>query len=127
MSHDDVKAVAPGRRTALVAIIVASAALLLLTPSLHATLMDAVDAGGELIQRRPALGMAAFVVLAAVSAMVAFVSSAVLVPVAVHVWGAPLCALLLWLGWFLGGVAAYAVGRYLGRPIVERLVSPATE
>jgi hypothetical protein len=44
----------------------------------------------------------------------------------VHVWGAPLCAVLLWIGWFLGGVATYAVGRYFGRPMVERLVRPAT-
>lgn len=56
--------------------------------------------------------------------MLAFVSSIVLIPVAVHVWGPIACAGLLWIGWFLGGVAAYAVGRYFGRPIVERLVRP---
>jgi uncharacterized membrane protein YdjX (TVP38/TMEM64 family) len=109
-----------------VAVLVAGAALLLLTPSVHARLIDTIDSVGELIRRQPVLGMGAFVLLAAASAMLAFVSSAVLIPVAVHVWGAPLCALLLWLGWFLGGVATYLVGRYLGRPIVERLVSPAT-
>jgi uncharacterized membrane protein YdjX (TVP38/TMEM64 family) len=109
-----------------VAVLVACAALLLLTPSVHARLIDTIDSVGELIRRQAVLGMGAFVLLAAASAMLAFVSSAVLIPVAVHVWGAPLCALLLWLGWFLGGVATYAVGRYLGRPIVERLVSPAT-
>jgi uncharacterized membrane protein YdjX (TVP38/TMEM64 family) len=115
-----------GRRLAVLAVLVSCAVILLSAPSLHASLIHAIDAVGELIRRRPAVGMLAFVLLAAVSAMVAFVSSAVLIPVAVHVWGASLCALLLWLGWFLGGVAAYAVGRYFGRPIVERLVSPAT-
>jgi uncharacterized membrane protein YdjX (TVP38/TMEM64 family) len=100
--------------------------VLLLAPSVHTRLMDVIAAVGDLIARRPVVGMSAFVLLAALSAMLAFVSSAVLIPVAVHVWGAPLCALLLWLGWFLGGVATYAVGRYLGRPIVERLVAPAT-
>jgi uncharacterized membrane protein YdjX (TVP38/TMEM64 family) len=110
----------------MLAVLVGGAVLLLLAPSVHARLLDAVNAAGALIQRSPVIGMVAFVLLAAGSAMLAFVSSAVLIPVAVHVWGAPLCALLLWLGWFLGGVATYAVGRYLGRPIVERLVRPAT-
>ena len=62
--------------------------------------------------------------LAAISAMIAFVSSAVLIPVAIYVWGPTLCFVLLWLGWFLGGLAAYAIGRYLGRPAVCRLVRP---
>ena len=62
--------------------------------------------------------------LAAISAMIAFVSSAVLIPVAIYVWGPTLCFVLLWLGWFLGGLVAYAIGRYLGRPAVCRLVRP---
>jgi uncharacterized membrane protein YdjX (TVP38/TMEM64 family) len=85
-----------------------------------------MDAVADLIRRRPAAGMIAFVLFAALSAMVAFVSSAVLIPVAVQVWGPLTCALLLWTGWFLGGIAAYAVGRFLGRPVVRRLVRPAT-
>ncbi len=110
----------------MLAVLVSGVAILLLAPAVHARLLDIIQAVGELIGRRPAVGMVAFVLLGALSAMIAFVSSAVLIPVAVHVWGAPLCALLLWIGWFLGGVATYAVGRYLGRPMVERLVHPAT-
>jgi uncharacterized membrane protein YdjX (TVP38/TMEM64 family) len=69
--------------------------------------------------------MVVFVVLAAVSAMVAFLSSAVLIPVAIYVWGPWVCFVLLWAGWFIGGLAAYGIGRFLGRPIVHRLVRPA--
>ena len=58
--------------------------------------------------------------------MIAFVSTAVLIPVAIYVWGPTLCFVLLWAGWFLGGLAAYAIGRYLGRPVVRRLVRPET-
>lgn len=105
--------------------ILAIALTLLLLPAIHDRLVRAIAGAGELIRHRPAAGMLTFVLLAALSAMLAFVSSAVLIPVAVHVWGPVACALLLWTGWFLGGVAAYAVGRYLGRPIVERLVRPA--
>lgn len=105
--------------------ILAIALALLLLPAIHDRLLRAIAGAGELIRQRPAAGMLTFALLAALSAMLAFVSSAVLIPVAVHVWGPVTCALLLWTGWFLGGIAAYAVGRYLGRPIVERLVRPA--
>lgn len=110
----------------MLALVLAGAAALLLVPSVYAWLLELVAGAGDLIRRSPTAGMALFVLLTAVSAMVAFVSSAVLIPVAVHVWGPALCGVLLWIGWFLGGVAAYTVGRYLGRPIVQRLVRPAT-
>jgi uncharacterized membrane protein YdjX (TVP38/TMEM64 family) len=61
-----------------------------------------------------------------VSALLAFFSSALLVPVAVYAWGPTTCVLLLWGGWLLGGVAAYGVGRYLGRPVVVTLLPGAT-
>lgn len=71
-------------------------------------------------------GMAVFVLLAVVSAMFMFVSSMVLIPVAIYAWGPVVCAILLWIGWFLGGVLAYGIGRYLGRPLVDRMVRPGT-
>ncbi len=88
----------------------------------HAWLLHQFAAAEAVIRQQPVAGMVVFVVLAAISAMVAFVSSAVLVPVAIYVWGPWVCFLLLWAGWLLGGLAAYAVGRFLGRPIVQRLV-----
>lgn len=60
------------------------------------------------------------------SALLAFFSSALLVPVAVYAWGPATCVLLLWGGWLLGGVTAYGVGRYLGRPVVLALLPAAT-
>jgi uncharacterized membrane protein YdjX (TVP38/TMEM64 family) len=91
----------------------------------HGWLLEQFAAAEVVIRERPAAGMAIFVLLAAVSAMVAFFSSAILVPVAIYVWGPVVCFLLLYAGWFLGGLAAYIVGRYLGRPIVQRLIAPA--
>ena len=70
--------------------------------------------------------MAAFVMLAAVSALLAFFSSALLIPVAVYVWGPATCVALLWTGWLIGGVIAYLVGRHLGRPVVRALLRPGT-
>jgi uncharacterized membrane protein YdjX (TVP38/TMEM64 family) len=57
------------------------------------------------------------------SAMLAFFSTAVLVPIAVTVWGKVVTVILLWTGWWIGGVASYLIGRLLGRPAVRRLVA----
>ncbi len=104
----------------------AIALTLLLLPAIHDRLLRAIAGAGELIRHRPTAGMLTFVLLAALSAMLAFVSSAVLIPVAVHVWGPVTLRAPALDGMVSGsGVAAYAVGRYLGRPIVERLVRPA--
>lgn len=101
------------------------ATVLLVARPVHEWLLSQFAAAEGVIRERQAWGMVVFVALAALSAMIAFVSSAVLIPVAVYVWGPWVCFILLWAGWFLGGLAAYAIGRYLGRPIVHRLVRPA--
>ena len=92
---------------------------------MHDWLLAQFAAAEIVIREHPWWGMAVFVALAALSAMIAFLSSSVLIPVAIYVWGPWVSMALLWAGWFLGGVAAYGVGRYLGRPIVARLVRPA--
>jgi len=76
----------------------------------------------NLIAQAPLLGMLAFVLLAMLSAMVAFFSSALLAPVAIYAWGKAGCFALLWCGWFLGGVASYCVGRFLGRSVASTIV-----
>lgn len=76
----------------------------------------------------PILGPALFVLLAATSAMLAFFSSAVVVPAAVYAWGRPATICLLWLGWWLGGVVTYALGRGLRAPLIHTLTrAPALE
>lgn len=75
-----------------------------------------------LIAENPDLGMVVFVILAALSAMLAFFSSALLLPVAIYAWGAPLTLALLWFGWFVGGICAWTIGRHLGRDVVSWLV-----
>ena len=117
--------VAPGdRRAAALLAILLLAVLLVLARPVHDWLLSVFAAAEDVVRSRPLLGIVVFVLLTAVSAMIAFVSSAALVPVAVYVWGPGVCFLLLWTGWFLGGLAGYAIGRYLGRPVVARLVQP---
>ena len=78
---------------------------------------------GPVIEAHPFWGAALFILLSAFSAMLAFFSSAVLVPVAIHTWGEPLCVVLLWCGWMLGGAFAYGIASSWGRPVVRRFVS----
>ncbi len=74
------------------------------------------------IAEAPTLGMLVFVLLAMVSAMVAFFSSSILAPVAVYTWGKAGCLALLWLGWLLGGILSFCIGRFMGRSVAEMLI-----
>jgi uncharacterized membrane protein YdjX (TVP38/TMEM64 family) len=75
------------------------------------------------IRSLPVLGTVLFVLLAALSAMLVFFSGLLLVPIGIQVWGPAGCFLLLWSGWFLGGVITYSIGRHFGRPVVLRMLS----
>jgi uncharacterized membrane protein YdjX (TVP38/TMEM64 family) len=113
--------VAVWRRALILALLCAALAAAASSADLHAALMRVLESGREIIAHHPVRGALLFVVFAALSAMLAFVSAAVVVPVAVYVWGAPLSMLLLWLGWILGGTCAWGIGRLLGRRVVAWL------
>jgi uncharacterized membrane protein YdjX (TVP38/TMEM64 family) len=114
------------RRAATLLLVTAVLAVVASLESLHHVLLDLVHVVDRLIVAHPYLGALAFVGFAAASAMLAFVSSALLVPPALVAWGQLVTFLLLWLGWILGGVAAYTLTRFLGRPVVDRLVAAET-
>jgi uncharacterized membrane protein YdjX (TVP38/TMEM64 family) len=113
-----------GRALALMAACTALA-LLASSDALHASLITGVAWVDGVVGRHPLAGGALFVALAALSAMLSFFSSAALVPVAVYAWGQMTCAVLLWLGWVVGGAAAYAIGRFLAGPMITSLMSRA--
>lgn len=74
----------------------------------------------ELMNAHPIAGALIFFLFAAISAMFAFASSAILVPPANLVWGQVATFLLLWGGWIAGATIAYGIGR-LARPLLFRL------
>lgn len=115
----------PSRWLHAVALVVVFAllALLLASDTLYAQLQRLLDAAAPVIEAYPVWGAVVFVLASALSAMLAFFSSAVLVPVAVAGWGKALTVALLWLGWFIGGLCAYGAGRALGRPLLRTLGS----
>jgi uncharacterized membrane protein YdjX (TVP38/TMEM64 family) len=104
------------RRALVVVLICAALALLLSVDSVYASLQRALAAAEPLIAGHPYLGAGVFIGLAALSAILAFFSSALLLPPAVYAWGVPTTVGLLWLGWLLGGVATFALGRSLRAP-----------
>lgn len=89
---------------------------------LHAWLIGTLPVLEALIRERAVFGMVIFIIYAALSAMFAFVSSAVIAPIGVFVWGKAISMLMLWVGWILGGLTAYTMSRYFGRAVVLALL-----
>jgi uncharacterized membrane protein YdjX (TVP38/TMEM64 family) len=80
----------------------------------------ATDWAQAIMNAYPILGAAVFFLFAAISAMLAFTSSVVLVPPANQVWGKLITFLLLWGGWIAGAIAAFGIGN-VARPLLVRL------
>lgn len=89
------------------------------TGSLQVHIQRLLDTLEPVLVDHPLAGAAALIGAAAIGAMVAFVSVAMLVPVAVFAWGELSTLLMLWIGWILGGLFAYALARHLGRRIID--------
>lgn len=111
------------RRAAILALLTIGLAVLASSDALHAALIDVLQVVSDIIGTHPVFGAVLFVLFAAASAMLAFVSVAVLLPVVAFAWGEPLSILLLWIGWTLGGALTWAIGRFLGRAVVSWLTA----
>jgi uncharacterized membrane protein YdjX (TVP38/TMEM64 family) len=107
------------RRAAILLVLCVALAAIASSSALHDALLEVLVATDDIISRHPVAGVFTFVAIAAVSAMFTFVSIAVIVPAAVFAWGTSATAGLLWLGWILGGLATYNIGRHVGRPLVS--------
>lgn len=111
------------RRLFLLAVVLLLTVVVASSDALHAMVLSLVEAAEGLIERHPGWGVLVFVLLAALSAMLAFFSSVPIVPVGVYAWGEATCFVLLWSGWLLGGALSYLLGRILGRRIAGLFVS----
>jgi uncharacterized membrane protein YdjX (TVP38/TMEM64 family) len=108
-------------RAVLLVVMVVGLVILAWSDPVHQAVLQVFEASKALIANHPFLGAALFVVLSGMAAMLAFFSSAVLVPPAVYAWGPITCAALLWAGWTLGGVASYWLAHRFGRPVMRWL------
>lgn len=110
------------KRVAGITVLLALATIVMVSNTLHAFVHGLIVAIEPIIVEHPVVGTVLFVLAAAASAMLAFFSSALVVPVGVQAWGQATTLLLLWTGWFLGGIAGYTVARWLGRPVVRAMI-----
>jgi uncharacterized membrane protein YdjX (TVP38/TMEM64 family) len=110
------------RRIVIVGTLIILAGLFTASDTLHDKTEEIIVWTEGAISQAPLLGMVVFVGLAMLSAMVAFFSSAVFAPVAVYAWGKAGCLALLWLGWLLGGIVSFCIGRFFGRTAVSILI-----
>ena len=111
------------KRVVGLGLLLAALGALASSDTLHQFVIRLIEPAERIITENPALGATLFIVFSALSAMVAFFSTAVITPVAVETWGEGPSIALLWIGWMLGGACAYGIGRSLGRPVVRALTS----
>lgn len=101
-----------------------AALLLLVFLAYSATFRNVVGAASvwakDIMNAHPVTGAVVFFLFSAVSAMLAFTSSAVLVPPANLVWGKLVTFLLLWAGWLAGAIVAFGIGNR-ARPLLVHL------
>ena len=113
------------RRALLVAVLAALLALVLFAEQAREPMLELAGVIQRVEAAHPLTAMLLVVLFAAVSAMLAFVSTAAIAPFLATTFGTPVAGLLLWSGWLLGGMLAYAIGRTLGRSVTHRLPSAA--
>ena len=106
------------RAATLLVLVMAIVILASLDSTYHA--MRALIAWAEtIVAAHEVAGAVIFIAMSALSAMLAFVSTAVVVPIAIEAWGKLFTVLFLWIGWLSGGTLAYCIGRFLGRRVVR--------
>ncbi|HEX6086186.1 MAG TPA: VTT domain-containing protein [Thermoanaerobaculia bacterium] len=94
------------------------------TAPVHRTVVSAIAAAEPVIRQHAVAGAIVFVLLSALSAIVFFFSTALITPVAVEAFGPMTTFGLLWLGWILGGMTAFVIGRRFGPRVVSWFVDP---
>jgi uncharacterized membrane protein YdjX (TVP38/TMEM64 family) len=94
--------------------------LLLYSRTFRDTVEGAILWAKEIMSTNPVLGAVVFFLFATLSAMLAFTSSAALVPSANLTWGKLVTFLLLWGGWITGAMISFGIGN-LARPLLNRI------
>ena len=108
-------------RILVLSIIIVLATVIVVSDGIYEISELLIQQAEKIIFQHPVFGVILFILLAILSSMLAFYSSAILVPIGIHTWGYLSCFVFLWLGWLAGGVLSYCIGRYLGRSVVSIL------
>jgi len=73
------------------------------------------------VERGGVFGMVAYAVIAVIATVAAPISAAPLIPIAANAWGVAVTAALSILGWTIGSLVAFAIGRRYGLPLRKSL------
>lgn len=109
-----------------IVVIIGIAVLFFLSPALQELFFNATLSLQKYAASNVIAAQAIFVALAALSALLSPFSSVPFVPIAVTIWGESATIALLLLGWTLGGIGAYTIGRSAARPILDKFVRSET-
>lgn len=90
--------------------------------TLQSLFYDSVGFLEKYIDQNRILGILVFMGLAAVSALFSPFSSVPLIPAGVVIWGGNIVFFLLALGWLIGDLIAYLIGRFARRAVISRFV-----
>ncbi len=112
-------AATPRLRAILLVVLMGALVVLAWSTPVHNAVLQVFEEAKAIIASHPFLGALLFVVLSALAAMLAFFSSAVLVPPAVYAWGPVGCSALLWAGWMLGGLCSYGLAYWFGKSVLR--------
>lgn len=107
------------RRVAALVVVLVVVIGIIQSDTLHRAILDLLAVAESVMRAYPRAGKLLFLLLAGLSAMLSFFSSAALVPVGIYVWGSTTTVLLLWLGGTVGGILGYWLARTLGRRAVR--------
>ena len=75
------------------------------------------------VERGGVFGMVAYIVIAVIATVAAPISAAPLIPIAANAWGFVITAALSILGWTIGSLVAFAIGRRYGLPLAQKFFS----
>jgi len=81
------------------------------------------DALKQYIEQHPIKGVAVYVILNVLDAVIAPGATLPLIPIAARAWGHVTAALVTTVGWTLGSLVAFFIARRWGTPIVRKLTS----
>lgn len=69
------------------------------------------------------LGFLIFLLIAILSALLSPLTNVPMIPVAIVLWGVAPTMIILFVGWLIGDIIAYYVGRYVGGPLFRYIIS----
>jgi len=106
-----------------VSIIIASTILFWYFTVFQEAFYDVVIFFEKYVRQNELLGLLIFLLIAILSALLSPLTNVPLIPIAVALWGVFPTMIILFVGWLIGDIIAYYIGRYIGGPLFRYIIS----